>query len=155
MAGLLAMTILREVFMICGKTRSALEPVALTFLRIFVGIVMAAHGWQKIQNFAATMEGFAGMGFPYPKVMVALSIAGEFGGGLGLIVGLLTPLAALGVFCVMATAILKVHLPNGLFAKDGGFEYPGTILFVALFFVFHGGGPISLDHLFCRKPKID
>jgi putative oxidoreductase len=136
--------------MMCEKSRKVLEPIALTLLRIFVGIVMASHGWQKIQNFAGTVEGFAGMGMPYPKVMVSLAIAGEFGGGLGLIFGLLTPIAALGVFCVMAVAIFKVHIGSGLFAKDGGFEYPGTLFFVALYFIFRGGGPISLDHLFCR-----
>lgn len=136
--------------MLCGKTRNTLEPVALAFLRIFVGVVMASHGWQKIQNFAAIVEGFTNMGMPAPKVMTGLAIAGELGGGLGLIAGLLTPLAALGVFCVMAVAVFRVHLPHGLFAKDGGFEYPGTLLFVALYFMVRGGGPISLDHLFCR-----
>lgn len=136
--------------MVCGKTRTALEPIALTLLRVFVGIVMAAHGWQKVQNFAGTVEGFAGMGMPYPKIMVGLAIAGELGGGLGLILGLLTPLAAFGVFCVMATAVFKVHIGNGLFAKDGGFEFPGTLMFVALYYIFRGAGPISLDHLFCR-----
>jgi putative oxidoreductase len=141
--------------MICEKTCKVLEPFALTLLRIFVGVVMAAHGWEKVQNFAGVVEGFAGMGMPYPKVMVGLAIAGELGGGLGLIVGLLTPLAALGVFCVMAVAVFKVHFANGLFAQDGGFEYPGTLMFVALFYMFRGAGPVSLDHLFCRKPKTD
>jgi putative oxidoreductase len=136
--------------MVCGKTRTALEPVALTFLRIFVGIVMATHGWQKYQNFAGTVEGFASMGFPNAKIMVMLAIAGELGGGLGLIFGLLTPLAAFGVFCVMVVAIAKVHWSSGLLAKEGGFEYPGTLLFVALYFMFRGAGPISLDRLFCR-----
>jgi putative oxidoreductase len=141
--------------MICEKSRKFFDPIALALLRIFVGVVMAAHGWEKIQTFSDTVQGFAGMGFPLPKIMTMLAIAGEFGGGLGLIVGLFTPVAALGVFCTMAVAVFKVHFANGLFAKDGGFEYPGTLMFVALYFVFRGGGPISLDHIFCRKQKME
>lgn len=117
---------------------------------------MAAHGWLKIQAFGPTVEAFTNMGLPAPKVMVLLSIAAEFGGGLGLIVGLLTPLAALGVFINMAVAVFRVHWPHGLFAKDNGFEFPGILMLTALYFVIRGGGPISLDALFCRgKPKQD
>ncbi len=98
--------------------RGRLESLALTLLRISTGIIMAAHGWDKLQNLNATVEQFGAMGIP--KAGVYLAIAGELGGGLGLIVGLLTPIAAFGVFCTMAVAILHVHLKNGLFAKDGG-----------------------------------
>jgi len=129
--------------------RNRLEPVALTLLRLSTGIIMAGHGWLKFKDLNTTIQQFAGMGIP--KGAVYLAVAGELGGGLGLIVGLLTPIAAFGIFCTMATAILKVHLKNGLFAKDGGFEYPLTLAMVALFFIFHGAGPFSLDALFCRK----
>lgn len=133
------------------KARHGIEPLALTLLRVFTGVVMATHGWLKIQTFAQTVGQFAALGMPAPKVMASLAIAGEFGGGLGLIVGLLTPLAALGVFITMAVAVFKVHIGNGLLAMNNGFEYPGTMMFVALYFVMRGGGPISLDALFCRK----
>jgi len=135
------------------KARHGIEPLTLTLLRVFTGVVMAAHGWLKIQGFEETVGHFTAMGMPMPKVMVSLAIAGELGGGLGLIVGFLTPLAALGVFFTMAVAVFKVHLGNGLFAKDGGFEFPATLMFVALFFVMRGAGPISIDALFCRKSK--
>lgn len=131
--------------------RSRLEPLALTLLRISTGIIMAAHGWDKLQNLHATVEQFGAMGIP--KAGVYLAIAGELGGGLGLIVGLLTPIAAFGVFCTMAVAILHVHLKNGLFAKDGGFEYPLTLAMVALYFIMRGAGPVSLDALFCKKKE--
>ncbi len=132
--------------------RQRIEPVALTLLRLSAGIIMAGHGWLKLQDLNNTIQQFAGMGIPKPAVYLA--IAGELGGGLGLIFGLLTPIAAFGVFCTMAVAILKVHLKNGLFAKDGGFEYPLTMAMVALFFIFHGAGPISLDALFCKKKSV-
>jgi len=131
--------------------RARLEPLALTLLRVGTGVIMAAHGWQKVQSLPQTIEAFAGMGIP--KIGVYLAIAGELGGGLGLMLGLLTPLAAFGVFCTMAVAVLKVHLTNGLFAKDGGFEYPMTLGLVALFFIMRGSGPIGLDALFFRKNR--
>lgn len=129
--------------------RARLEPLALTLLRIGTGVVMAAHGWQKFQTLPETIEAFAGMGIP--KMGVYLAIAGELGGGLGLIFGLLTPIAAFGIFCTMVVAVTQVHLKNGLFAKDGGFEYPMTLGLVALYFIFRGAGPYGLDALFCRK----
>lgn len=133
------------------KVRHGIEPLVLAFLRIFAGVVMAAHGWQKLSAIPQWVETFTAMGMPAPKLAVYAAIAGEFFGGLGLIVGLLTPLAALGVFFTMLVAVVKVHWSNGLMAADNGFEYPGTMMFVALYFVMRGGGPLSLDALFCRK----
>lgn len=66
-------------------------------------------------------------------------------GGLGLAAGLLTRVAALGPVCTMVVAILSVHLGHGLFARDGGYEYPLTLLLVSAFFAFFGAGPISMD----------
>lgn len=129
--------------------RGRLEPFALTLLRISTGVIMAAHGWLKLQDLQATIEQFGSMGIP--KAAVYLAIAGELGGGLGLIVGLLTPIAAFGVFCTMLVAVLHVHLKNGLFAKDGGFEYPLTLMMVAFYFIMRGAGPVSLDALFCKR----
>ena len=63
--------------------RSRLEPLALTILRISTGVIMAAHGWQKFSNLPETIQQFASMGIPKPAVYLA--IAGELGGGLGLI----------------------------------------------------------------------
>lgn len=137
--------------MVCAGIRNSLEPLALTLLRVYTGVVMAVHGWEKIQNYEATVKAFTGMGIPNPEMAVYLAIGGEFLGGLGLIFGLLTPIAAFGVFCTMAVAVFKVHWANGLLAKNGGFEFPGTLMMVALFFIIRGAGPISLDGLFGKK----
>lgn len=130
-----------------NDTREKLQVITLTTLRISVGIVMAAHGWMKLSDPAATASAFRNMGVPAPEVSVYLAMAGEFLGGLGLIVGLLTPVAAFGILSTMTVAILVVHLPNGLMAKNGGFEYPLTLFMVALYFITRGGGPFSLDAL--------
>lgn len=139
--------------MICEKSKKYLIPLSLTLLRISIGVVMAVHGWAKLQNLAQTTEMFASLGLPYVKVMTYLAIAGELGGGIGLILGLITPLAAFGVACVMGVAVVMVHGSNGLLMKNNGFEYPMILFFVALFFIFHGAGPISLDAVFCCKKK--
>jgi putative oxidoreductase len=133
--------------------RNRLEPVAVTLLRISTGVIMSAHGWGKLQNLSGTIEMFTHLGLPSPKIAAYLAVAGELGGGLGLLVGLLTPIAAFGILCVMTVAITQVHWHNGLMAKDNGFEYPLTLFMVSLFFIVRGAGPVSLDALFCRKKK--
>lgn len=129
---------------------SRFQTLSFTALRVGVGFIMAVHGWGKLTNIENTVNMFGNM-LPYPKLMVYLAIAGEFLGGLGLMVGLLTPVAAFGVFCVMVVAILKVHLKNGLMMQNNGFEYQLTLLLVSLFYICHGGGCLSLDALLCRK----
>lgn len=135
---------------IMQKLRYKLDPIVLTLLRISTGVIMTAHGWGKLTNIQPTIDAFTGMGIPSPTISVYLAIAGEFLGGLGLLIGFLTPLAAFGIFCTMAVAIFKVHWPNGLMAQNQGFEYPMTLFFVSLYFIIRGAGPISIDRLVCR-----
>ena len=138
------------------KLRNAsrkLSPLGLTVLRVTAGIVMTVHGWMKLTDYAGWQESLTSMGMPYPEVFAPIAIACEFAGGIGLILGLLTPIAALGVLASMLTAVFLVHLPNGLLAKDGGFEYPLILACVALFFVVRGGGPISVDHLIFGRTR--
>lgn len=136
--------------MVLETFRKNIEWLPLTILRISTGLIMAVHGWGKLMSIPQVTEGFAGMGIPFPEVAVYLAIAGEFLGGLGLLVGFLTPIAASGILCTMAVAVFHVHLPNGLLARDGGFEYPMTLIFVALYFICRGAGKISLDNLFSK-----
>jgi len=121
------------------------QDLALLFLRVGVGIILAAHGTMKLADPVGTANQFASLGIPLPWAAVLLAIAGEFAGGLGLILGALTRAAALGPLLTMVGAILAVHLGNGLFAKNGGWEYPLTLLLVSFLFVVRGGGAYSLD----------
>jgi putative oxidoreductase len=118
---------------------------ALTIFRVVVGVIMAAHGLQKAMDPSQFQGHLAQMGFPAPGLMAYLAIAGELFGGLGLVVGLLTPVAAFGVACTMLVAITTVHLKHGLFAANGGMEYPLVLLASALWFMAAGAGPWSLD----------
>lgn len=137
--------------MILDTERQKIEPLVLLLLRITVGVIMATHGWEKATNISATATAFTNAGIPYPEISTYLAIAGELFGGLGLLFGLLTPIAAFGIFCVMAVAVFGVHFPNGLLAKNNGFEYPLTLMMVALYFIVRGGGCYSLDTVFSKR----
>jgi putative oxidoreductase len=127
------------------------EAVALTALRVTVGVIFVVHGAMKLLDIPGTTQGFTQLGIPYPQYAVYLAIAGELFGGLGILLGLLTRVAALGAFCSMAVAIGYAHLGHGLLAKNGGWEYPLVLGMVALYFVTTGAGPFSLDAAYRRR----
>ena len=129
--------------------------IALTILRLVLGVVFLAHGAQKMlgwfggYGFHATMEFFTHMGMPAPVAF--LVICTEFFGGLGLIVGLLTRIAALGIGVEMIGAIFMVHLQNGFFMnwfgnqKGEGFEYHLLAIAIAGTLLLRGAGKFSAD----------
>jgi putative oxidoreductase len=129
--------------------------VAFTTLRVVLGVVFFAHGAQKMlgwfggYGFQGTMGFFEHMGMPAPVAF--LIICTEFFGGLGLIVGLLSRIAALGIGVEMIGAIFLVHLPNGFFMnwfgtqKGEGFEYHLLVIAVAAALLLRGSGAFSLD----------
>jgi len=123
-------------------------------LRLAVGVVFAAHGWQKLFSFGlAGTAGFmeqAGIPFPYPSA-VAATFA-ELLGGLALIAGFHTRLAALPLAFTMVVAAVSVHLKNGFFLPKG-FEYTFTLLGACVALVFLGSGAASLDGIFEKRRK--
>jgi putative oxidoreductase len=128
-----------------------LRPLALTTLRVVVGVIMLTHGWLKVADMPSWIASVEGLGIPWPEGMAWLAMAAELFGGMLLVVGLLTPLAALAIFANLMVAIFTVHRGQGLLAEGGGFELPLTLGVVALYFVFRGAGPLSLDALLLRK----
>jgi putative oxidoreductase len=129
--------------------------VSLTILRLVLGVVFLAHGCQKMlgwfggYGFHGTMGAFTHMGMPAPVAF--LIICTEFFGGLGLIVGLLTRIASLGIVGLMTGAIFMVHLKNGFFMnwfgtqKGEGFEYHLLAIAIAAALLLRGAGAFSLD----------
>ncbi|MGA7683960.1 MAG: DoxX family protein [Terriglobales bacterium] len=138
------------------RLMSTSNDVSLTALRLVLGVVFFAHGAQKMlgwfggYGFHGTMGFFEHMGMPAPVAF--LIICTELFGGLGLIVGLLTRIAALGIGVEMIGAIFLVHLPNGFFMnwfgnqKGEGYEYHLLVIAVAAALLLRGAGKFSVDH---------
>src|SRR5947208_9038900 len=123
----------------------------LTIVRLVLGVVLFAHGAQKLlgwfgdPGFSVTVRTFRDqLGIPAP--LACLAIAAEFFCGLGLIVGLLTRIAALGVAITMAVAMVTVHLKYGFFMnwfgeKQGhGVEYHLEVIAFAVVRMVKGAG---------------
>lgn len=136
------------------RTQSSLAP---TLLRLPLGIVFFAHGCQKTlglfggSGLNATISVFE-HGMHIPPVFAYLAVAAEFLGGLGLILGFLTRIAALGICANMCVAIYKVHWPNGLFMNWGGnqkgegIEYHLLAIGMCLALMILGAGLFSVDN---------
>jgi putative oxidoreductase len=138
------------------KLMATSNDVLLTVVRLALGVVFFAHGAQKMlgwfggYGFHGTMGFFTQqMGIPTP--LAFLVICTEFFGGLGLIVGLLSRIAALGIIVEMLVAVAKVHIGNGFFMnwtgqqKGEGFEYHLLAITLGIVVLVKGAGALSLD----------
>ena len=144
------------------KIVSTDDSIATAMMRLVLGSVFFVHGAQKMLGwfggfgFSGTMGFFTGtMHIPAP--LAFLAIAAEFFGGLGLIVGFLTRIAALGVATNMVVAIATVHSAFGFFMnwtgsqKGEGFEYHLLVLAITTFLMIRGGGAFSVDRAISTK----
>lgn len=110
--------------------------LALSIIRIAAGLIIAAHGAQKLfgvfggPGLVKWHGAVASMGFAQPRVMGTLAAFVEFFGGLAFAVGLYLPMVGAMLVIDMLVAILKVHGPKGFFVQGGGYEYPLMLLVV-------------------------
>jgi putative oxidoreductase len=144
------------------KITQTSNDIAFTLIRLVLGSVMFAHGAQKMLDwfggygFKGTMGFFTGM-MHIPAPFAFLAICAEFFGGLGLIVGLLTRIAAFGITVNMLVAIFTVHLANGLFMnwtgqqKGEGFEYHLLVLAMTVVLMMRGAGAFSADRVLSKE----
>jgi len=133
----------------------------LSIVRLVLGVVFFAHGAQKMlgwfggYGYGATMGFFEHNGIP--AVFAFLAIAAEFFGGIGLLLGLLSRVAAFGITCNMLVAIATVHHRFGLFMnwtgqqKGEGFEFHLLALAITFLIMVRGAGALSLDRLLSRS----
>lgn len=135
------------------------QTLGLTTLRAVVGGLFIGHGSQKLfgafggDGLEATGQGFEQMGLKPGRQMASAAGASELVGGSLLAMGAATPLAAAMLTGTMATAISKVHLKNGVWVTDGGFEYNAVLIAAVFALTDAGPGRISIDHLRGREKR--
>jgi putative oxidoreductase len=126
-------------------------------LRVPAGIILAAHGSQKLfgwfggYGLEGTGQWMASIGLEPGYLMALLAGSAEFFGGLALIVGLLTRPAAAVSAITMLVAILSVHIDKGLFVANGGYELGLSLLAITVALAIQGAGSLSLDSLVYSK----
>lgn len=134
-----------------------------TLLRITLGLVMFPHAAQKVLGWFGGggidgTLGFMTQQLGIPAVFAILAIVAEFAGSLGLILGLLTRVAAFGIFSVMVVAATLVHRSNGFFMnwmgsqKGEGYEYHILAIGIAIALMIRGGGAASIDRQIAPEP---
>jgi putative oxidoreductase len=127
---------------------SALD-VGVLMLRVALGLTMAAHGFNKVfakGGLAGTARWFDGIGMRPGMFHARVAAATEIAAGLGLAVGLLTPVPAAGFVALMLVAAWTVHKPNGFFIVRGGWEYNLVLALAAVAVATIGAGRLSLDY---------
>jgi putative oxidoreductase len=127
--------------------QTSLTTTAVTILRIILGFLFAAHGWQKFNEFtiAGTQASFAKMGVPAAEIAAPAVAVLELAGGIALVVGILTRVVAALLAVDMLGALFLVHAPAGIFASAGGYELVLVLAAAALAVALTGAGRISVD----------
>ncbi len=124
------------------------ETGALLLIRVIVGIIMIAHGynhWRGGGGIQGTAGWFTGLGLRHGVLQAWMSVVTEIGAGALLILGLLTPLACAATISIMLVAGLLAHRKNGFFVFKEGYEYVLLIATVCLALALLGPGDLSLD----------
>ncbi len=126
--------------------------LALLILRVWLGFTFFLHGAQKLFGWfggggiAGTARYFEGVGIRPGRFWAVLAGLGEFGGGVLIGLGFLTPLGALAIVITMVVAISAVAGRHGFWVQNGGYEYNLLIIAVALVLILAGPGAYAIDH---------
>lgn len=130
---------------------------AALLLRVPVGIILAAHGSQKLfgwfggYGLEGTGQWMASIGLEPGYLMALLAGSAEFFGGLALVLGLATRPAALVTAFTMLIAIFSVHIEGGLFLTNNGYEYALALLAATAALTVQGAGSLSVDNLLVHQ----
>lgn len=131
--------------------------IAALVLRVPVGVILAAHGAQKLfgwfggYGLEGTGQWLASIGMEPGYLMALLAGSAEFFGGVALVLGLLTrPAAAVSAF-TMLVAIFSVHISHGLFLSNNGYEYALALFAATLALSIQGSGSFAIDNTLAKK----
>lgn len=132
-----------------GTLPEPLRDIALLIGRVVLGVVLFAHGWQRlvVNGISETHKQFEAMGIPLAIASSSFVTFVEFVGGALLVLGALTPVVILAHLVVMVGAATFVHVSHGIFATDGGWELVGVIAAAELIIGACGPGRFSVDRL--------
>jgi putative oxidoreductase len=124
---------------------------ALLVVRVIIGTIFIAHGGQKLFTYGmdGVAAGFTQMGIPFASLMAPFISLLEFAGGIALVVGVLTRLAALGLALNMVGAIAFAHAKSGFFLP-AGFEFALALFGAAVLLAVTGSGSFSVDAAVAR-----
>ncbi len=126
-------------------------------LRLGAGVIFVAHGAQKMfgwfggYGLQGTGQWMASIGLEPGVLMAAMAGGAEFLGGIALILGLLLRPAAAVLAATMVVAIVSVHLPNGLFLANNGYEFGLALLAVSVSLAIRGAGSASVDRMLSAR----
>jgi putative oxidoreductase len=122
---------------------------ALLLSRVLIGVVMFAHGYQKLilNGIGRTTDGFETLSIPLAIVSASFVTVVEFVGSVMLAAGALTPVVCALMLVIMSGAAIFVHIPNGIFVANGGWELVGVIAAGLIAIAATGPGRYSVDHL--------
>ncbi len=136
------------------STNNSFAPLAL---RVPAGIIFAAHGAQKLfgafggYGLDGTGQWMASIGLEPGYLMALLAGSGEFFGGLAILIGLLVRPAAAVLAFAMLVAIFAVHIGNGLFMSNNGYEFGLALFAISVSLMVSGGGALSVDRLLNKQ----
>ena len=147
---------LRPIIPAVAPLTAALAPYGYPLIRFAAGLFVMPHGAQKLfgwfgGDINATAGFFSQIGLEPALFLAYVTGVVEFFGGLFLALGFLTRPAAAAIAILMAVAAFKVHLANGFFWTNGGYEYPLLWGIIALALAFRGGHTLSVDKAIGRE----
>jgi putative oxidoreductase len=136
------------------NTSESFAPLAL---RVPAGIIFMAHGAQKLfgafggHGLEGTGQWMASIGLEPGYLMALMAGSAEFFGGMAILIGLLVRPAAAALAFAMLVAIFAVHIGNGLFMSNNGYEFALSLLAIAVSLLISGGGNLSLDRMLHQR----
>ncbi|MEH6454302.1 MAG: DoxX family protein [Psychromonas sp.] len=142
-----------------NKITTSIPSWSALVLRVPVGLIFMAHGAQKLfsmfggYGLEGTGQWMESIGLAPGYLMALMAGSAEFFGGLFIVLGLLTRPTALVLGFTMLVAIVTVHLENGLFMSNNGYEFGLTLAVISFALMFQGGGRLAIDNLIAKRSQ--